>query len=299
MFCSNCGNQLEENANFCSKCGQPVDAPNVLSSQSSPAVQYTVEQQKADKKSKKPMLAIIAVLILLVIVIIGILSFIPSKKDSSESEISQQTESAQTDTSNVEESVQIDNLELGNIVTFGSYEQDNNLDNGKEPIEWDVIAEADGYYQLISHYILDAASYSLKGDDGAWESSNARSFLNDDFYNAAFTDAEKELILPALSYGNISDNVFLLTISELPTYFDVNLSEQTSAASDLPIYFGSSLICGATPYAKYHGHGLTVTDLNDPKGLNTVTIAGANPEYITCAAEWMLAPDADYTNLNF
>ncbi len=34
-------------------------------------------------------------------------------------------------------------LEAGNTFTFGSYEQDNDLCNGSEPIEWIILSNSD------------------------------------------------------------------------------------------------------------------------------------------------------------
>ena len=39
-------------------------------------------------------------------------------------------------------------------VILGSYEQDNDLLNGPEPIEWEVIGTWDGYTILLSKYAL-------------------------------------------------------------------------------------------------------------------------------------------------
>ena len=48
---------------------------------------------------------------------------------------------------------------VGNIVAFGRYEQDNDLTNGPEPIEWIVLDVVDGEKTkalLLSKYGLDA-----------------------------------------------------------------------------------------------------------------------------------------------
>ena len=45
-------------------------------------------------------------------------------------------------------------------VTFGHYEQDNDLTNGKEPIEWRVLKEEGGEVMLITRYALDAKPYN-------------------------------------------------------------------------------------------------------------------------------------------
>ena len=46
-------------------------------------------------------------------------------------------------------------FKVGDIITFGEYEQDGNIINGKEPIEWIVADSNDGNYLLVSRYILD------------------------------------------------------------------------------------------------------------------------------------------------
>ena len=46
-------------------------------------------------------------------------------------------------------------LQVGDMIEFGSYEQDNNEANGTEPIEWRVLDVSDGNPLLISVYGLD------------------------------------------------------------------------------------------------------------------------------------------------
>ena len=47
------------------------------------------------------------------------------------------------------------NCKAGDIVTFGKYEQDNNIDNGKEPIEWFVLTVENGKALVMSKKVLD------------------------------------------------------------------------------------------------------------------------------------------------
>ena len=69
-------------------------------------------------------------------------------------------------------------LKIGDRVWLGSYEQDNNLFNGTEPIEWTVIQVQDGTALLLSRYVLDEKKYDvLQSDDKIkvnWESSNLK-----------------------------------------------------------------------------------------------------------------------------
>lgn len=328
MFCKNCGNQINDNSRFCNKCGVPISKSN--NNGNTPETIVPTEEGDSFKTPKIPKV-ILAIIAFVVIFVIGIIIFpFTNKKHSEPATIAsseektpignETNETIQIDGLSLEnetnETIQIDGLSLGNIVTFGNYEQDGNLDNGKEPIEWDVIAVNDDCCWLISHYVLDATRYSTNieekdyAKDGAWETSNIRSFLNDYFYNEAFSNSEKMLIIPT-TYMDITDNVFLLTENELPLYFEVEKWQGSAPAVGTVPYFGSSIICGVTPYiAQINDEAeninnelfinkLGIIDLNDPRGLDPYCIENARPEYKSCAANWMLAPEGYHTNEDF
>lgn len=119
----------------------------------------------------------------------------------------------------------------GDIIFFGNYEQDNNPDNGAEPIEWQVLSRQDGRMLVISRYGLDCQRYNETYANVTWETCTLRNWLNTEFYNIAFSGSEKELIVTtALDnpdnavYGTLGgsvtdDNVFCLSIDESKTYF--------------------------------------------------------------------------------
>ncbi len=128
------------------------------------------------------------------------------------------------------------NAKVGDYVSFGSYEQDNNTANGKEPIEWLVLAKEGNRVLLISRYALDCQPYnsslSYTWERFTWETCTLRSWLNESFLHAAFTDEERAKIPSATvnadknptSYnadpGNDTmDQVFLLSITEAEKYF--------------------------------------------------------------------------------
>ena len=77
--------------------------------------------------------------------------------------------------------------EIGDIVKFGKYEQDNNEANGKEDIEWKVLDKNGDLYLLISNKILDNMQYSVTYGFITYANSTVRKFLNGTFYNSAFT----------------------------------------------------------------------------------------------------------------
>jgi len=120
---------------------------------------------------------------------------------------------------------------VGNTVTFGAYEQDNNTTNGKENIRWRVLAREDDEALLISVDILDSQPFEIEANCIYWERCSLRTWLNNDFLNAAFTREQQEAILNTLvkgedsekeeSYGDNDtiDKVFLLSFDEAITLF--------------------------------------------------------------------------------
>lgn len=85
---------------------------------------------------------------------------------------------------------------FGAVVTYGHYEQDENLDNGKEPIEWMVLDTEDEYVFLLSVYCLDTRIFNQNPAHSPcyWGKSKIRKWMNEDFLNAAFTPEEQEMI---------------------------------------------------------------------------------------------------------
>ena len=66
--------------------------------------------------------------------------------------------------------------EVGDIVYFGAYEQDNNTSNGKEDIEWIVLAKENGKVLVISKYALDCQEYNSTYTDVTWEACSLRTW---------------------------------------------------------------------------------------------------------------------------
>ena len=130
----------------------------------------------------------------------------------------------------------------GDIITFGTYEQDNNTGNGAEPIEWLVLDNQGDRMLVISRYGLDCQPYN-EADIGevTWEICTLRSWLNSEFYNTAFNDSEKASIRtttlsnPDSLYGGsggnaTNDNVFCLSIEEAKAYFGADDSKEHNSA---------------------------------------------------------------------
>ena len=110
----------------------------------------------------------------------------------------------------------IKSAKVGDYVFFGSYEQDNNIANGKEEIEWIVLDIKDGKIFVISRYALDAKQYNTSCEEITWESCNLRNWLDNDFINDAFSDEEKQNVF----------TVFLLSVTEVNKYFNTDSVRQ-------------------------------------------------------------------------
>lgn len=109
----------------------------------------------------------------------------------------------------------------GMTVTFGTYEQDNDLENGKEPIEWIVLDYRDGQYLLFARYILEGKKIHDEYGAGAraWQTCSLRTWLNTDFYTTAFTEEERShIVLTRLEDTATQDYVFLLSYEEIEEY---------------------------------------------------------------------------------
>ena len=121
----------------------------------------------------------------------------------------------------------------GTYLAFGSYPQ-TKTGNDDTPIEW-LILESDGETALlISRYALDCKPYNEKYEDATWETCTLRGWLNDEFFNKAFSADEKKSILQSdvsadknpeynVNPGNATkDKVFLLSVVEANKYFKSN-----------------------------------------------------------------------------
>ena len=135
---------------------------------------------------------------------------------------------------------------VGSYVTFGSYEQDNNSDNGKEAIEWLVLACDGEKALLLSRYGLDAQPYNKKYVSTTWAKCTLRTWLNGTFLNEAFTaEEQKGILLTNVDNGksqgyskwstsggnNTQDRVFLLSYAEANKYLGVKYNDSNNTKS--------------------------------------------------------------------
>ncbi len=128
---------------------------------------------------------------------------------------------------------------IGSIVLFGKYEQDNNMSNGKENIEWQVLAKEGDKILLLSNYALDSQPYHTTNTNVTWKTSSLRKWLNETFFNNAFDTDEMKMILTTSNCTTTdtrsnkstdeitNDRVFLLSVEEAKKYSSIITYDNT------------------------------------------------------------------------
>ena len=122
---------------------------------------------------------------------------------------------------------------VGDIVTLGHYEQDNDEANGPEAIEWIVLRIKNGGATLVSRYALDAMAFSDDEVRPTWDVCTLRGWLNGPFIDAAFPEEEQALLkeenVPADRTSGLEDldpgqdtrdRVYLLSCTESRLWFE-------------------------------------------------------------------------------
>ena len=122
-------------------------------------------------------------------------------------------------------------FESFDTVTFGTYEQDGESNNGKEEIEWIVLDKRGNEYLLLSKYVLDHHQFQSNKVDGlsiSWNNSEIRMWANTEFLNDAFSETEQKYVMQSSVENTINDyynlrptedRIFLLSIDEIIKYF--------------------------------------------------------------------------------
>lgn len=141
---------------------------------------------------------------------------------------------------------------VGDVLTIGSYEQDNNSKNGSEAVEWIVLDKQEKKVLLVSKYGLDCKQYHDEETETTWETSSIREWLNEEFLDEIFNEAERSfaadtvLNQPAgMKYGidggnETTDKMFLLSMEEATKYFDSDPDECDKARRIQPTEYAKS-----------------------------------------------------------
>ncbi|MDR1960659.1 MAG: SPFH domain-containing protein [Gracilibacteraceae bacterium] len=115
------------------------------------------------------------------------------------------------------------NMKIGGSVLYGTF--------GGSPLEWIVLAKEGRRALIITRFCITKLPYNDKDIGITWENCSLRRWLNSDFYDDAFTEAQKERIMETeivnadnKEYGteggnDTVDKVFLLSVEEAERYF--------------------------------------------------------------------------------
>ncbi len=135
---------------------------------------------------------------------------------------------------------------VGNTVYFGHYEQDDNLKNGQERIEWQVLKVAENKSLLLSKFVIDAKPYNAGHKITTWETSTLRGWLNKDFLNQTFSESEQKSIMSTsvdngktqvnnkwstVGGNNTTDKLFLLSYADAFQYFKRDADRKAKATA--------------------------------------------------------------------
>lgn len=117
----------------------------------------------------------------------------------------------------------MDDVKIGSIITFGSY-------------NWRVLNRQNDEILVITEEIIEQRSYHDAYSDITWAECGLRAYLNGEFYNR-FSDADKAKIVTVLNenldnqwFGTAGgaetqDNIFLLSLDEVCRYFGDSISK--------------------------------------------------------------------------
>ena len=158
------------------------------------------------------------------------------------------------------------NAKVGDYIKFGNYPQ---TEKGEiQPIEWLVLSIENNKMLVISRYGLDTKRFDPYSN--VWIDSEIRRWLNDIFYDKAFTEQEKKYINYSRIFTTVSDYeedetadyIFLLNCKEAYKYF-VNDEARECKATEYAVKHGANQYKGYSDwllrsigYSKYYIYGV-------------------------------------------
>lgn len=174
-----------------------------------------MEEQIKVKKNKLKLLIVAVVIVTVIVLTVTVI--VPNAKVSKQIKV-------------------IKDTPIGETIEFGTYEQDE-TSSGKEKIEWIILTKEEDKALLVSKYVLDAYNYGdTSTGDIYWQNSSIRDWLSNSFYNEAFSNSEKSLIIDTevtylLDPNDQYDKVFLLSEDEVKGYFSTDDSRKCKPTS--------------------------------------------------------------------
>ena len=144
-----------------------------------------------------------------------------------------------------EENAVFTDVSIGDTIAFGRFEQDNDISNGPEKIEWIVLNQDGDTFLVISKYVLDCQRYNQAWEDVNYLTCSLGTWLNGPFLENAFTEAEQAEII--YQHPRSRYRILLLTVDEMDKYFADNEKRvcmpTTYAAANGSLTGGSAEAC--------------------------------------------------------
>jgi hypothetical protein len=107
-----------------------------------------------------------------------------------------------------------DEIAVGKTFTFGTYYQDLDFSNGKEPIEWQILDIQDDRVIAISTKGLDWDR--VNDSESRWQK-----WIDNMFYYVAFNETDRNYILNEKIKGEGYSYVYFLT-KDMQNYYSIN-----------------------------------------------------------------------------
>ena len=121
------------------------------------------------------------------------------------------------------------NVQIGDRIPFGQYPQGANGE--VQPLEWRVLGVKNGRALLITDKLIDCIKYNESRTNIIWLTCTLRTWMNNEFYNKAFSHSEQAKIANVINLesGNPNfeikgvnskyDKIFALSINQAEVYF--------------------------------------------------------------------------------
>ena len=205
MNCPNCGRRVPDNQDRCVYCGARINTGNR---------RPIIDSGRTSGPNYIPVI-IFLVAVIIALVLLFIIQFrgkSSSQTDSTGTQAASQNNpdpsaGSQSKASDMKAVDTItDETSVGDIVYFGRYEQDNQLDNGSEPIEWIVLDKVDDEFLLITSDIIDEVCYNDVWEETTWADCSLRDWLNGKFLYDAFTDEQRSSIISTTNWNSSGDD---------------------------------------------------------------------------------------------
>ena len=194
---------------------------------------------------------------------------------------------------------------------YATYQDDNgyNISNvywfKYEPIKWRILEESNGKATLLAEMILDSQDYNYTSSsrtiDGKtvysnnYEYSNIRKWLNDNFYNTAFSELEKALIqtveVDNSARSTNPDNNATEWNSGVNSYACNNTNDKVWLLSQQEVT-RASYGFATSPYTYDTVRQKKMTAYSQCQGVYTST----EPDYVGNGYWWLRSPNCNYNS---